>query len=1120
MTSDIRSWLDELGLGQYAAVFIENDIEPDILSELNDQDLKELGVSLGHRKRIIKAIGGGVANPATATVASEDTAERRQLTVMFCDLVDSTRLSVQADPEDLRLIISRFQECCEQVVTSFGGSVARYMGDGLLVYFGYPAADEHDPERAVRAGLEITRAVGLIKAGSDIVLQTRVGIATGEVIVGDLIGEGRSQEHAVIGETPNLAARLQGLAQPDTVVVARTTRKLISGMFELADLGPHELKGFAEPIHAWQVARENEIQNRFEARHPDSDYTSILGREAETTKLLECWDRARQGDGQVALILGEAGIGKSRLSLALRNRVVTEPHFLVRYFCVPYHKETAFFPIASQLKRAAGIGRTDAPELKLQKIQAMVMRFSKDADKIVPLYASLLGVPLMKGFAPSGISPRLQKEQTLAAIEAQLVQLAADQPLLVVFEDLHWIDPTSLELIERLIERLGQLRMMLVVTGRPEFTPTWPESDNVISLSLDKLDEEHVLRLIDRVTDGKSLPEEVVQQILARTDGIPLFVEELTQTLLESGRLKDRGDRYVLKGSLPDLAIPETLQDSLMARLDRLGPGKKVAQIGAAIGRTFSYELISRVSSLDQDQLEEALDRLAAAGLVFCSGAPPKAEYLFKHALVQDAAYSTLLKENRRALHQKIAEALELYFPEVGQQSPEVLAQHYTRAGDLRKAIPQWETAARMAIQRAAHEEARRDLELALELLSQLPDDESRLQLELGLQTAMGLALESTRGYAAEEVENAYDRAREICEQLDKSVELVPVLLGLYVFNFVRGNFVRAGSFVDRCVELSTASRRLDYLIESYAAQGFVHGHRGQLATARDTLENCLSLYDSRAVTTRFDAITAQDPGVAAGSLLAIVLLQLGHVERAQEVMHKALEMADRLGRPINKAIAHTHATEFYALARDYTRAMEHGRSGMQISLEHGHDPWYVCSMIHTGIAASALGQIDEGVALAQQGLAMWEGGGARVNSCYFMAATAWGLHQAGQPNNAMSLLRDALAVCDESAENLHLSMLHRQMGDMLVAGVQGDEAAARDCYRQALAVAKEQAAVLPQLRAAVCLYRLDKTEQDAATLAQSIEKFPEDCRLVDVLEARAALTSRTDASMAHGLSG
>ena len=657
----IADWLEKLGLGQYAQRFAENEIDISVLRHLTDQDLKDIGVPLGHRRKMLAAIGELVGTapatrePVAATeLKTQDTAERRQVTVMFSDLVGSTALSARMDPEDLREVISAYQKCVAETVRRFGGFVAKYMGDGVLVYFGYPQAHEDDAERVVRAGLEVIAAVAALK--SPVSLQTRVGIATGLVVVGDLIGSGEAQERGIVGETPNLAARLQALAEPNTVVIAEGTRKLLGNLFELQDLGPRDLKGIGGPVRAFAALRAGSAEGRFEALHA-SGLTALVGREEELELLLRRWSRAKTGEGQVVLLSGEAGIGKSRLTAALLERLAAEPHTRLRYFCSPQHTDSAFYPIISQLERAAGLAHDDTAQAKLDKLDALLAQTSTSMQDAV-LFAEMLSLPNDGRYPAIDLAPEQRRQGTMKALIAQTEALIRQTPVLMIFEDAHWTDPTRLELFGRAVDRIASLRVLLIVTYRPEFEPPWVGQSHVTALTINRLAQGDIDAMIDRVVGNKLLPTSIRQDIIERTDGIPLFVEEMTKAVLEAeGESEAR--RTAAAVPSPALAVPASLQASLMARLDRLGPAKEVAQIGAAIGREFSHALLAAVVRKPQAELQSALNRLIEVGLLFRQGVPPHATYLFKHALVQDAAYGTLLRELRRALHARIAETLE-----------------------------------------------------------------------------------------------------------------------------------------------------------------------------------------------------------------------------------------------------------------------------------------------------------------------------------------------------------------------------------------------------------------------------------------------------------------------------
>ena len=776
---DVAGWLRGLGLERYEQAFRDNDIDTGLLPRLTADDLIAIGVtSVGHRRRLLDAI----ASLTTTTTPSEEMtsvpqaasgrptvdAERRQLTVMFVDLIDSTALSTRLDPEDLREMIGSYHRWVADTISRFDGFVAKYMGDGVLVYFGYPQAHEDDAERAVRAGLALIQTVGSLGNATVERLQLRIGIATGPVIVGDLIGRGEAQERGVVGETPNLAARLQAIAEPNTVVIALSTRRLLGNLFEYHDLGAIAAKGFNEPVHAFEVLRESGVESRFEAFH-SSALTPLVGREEEIELLLRRWARAKNGEGQVVLLSGEPGIGKSRIAAATMERLQGELHTRLRYFCSPHHQASALYPFISQLEHAAGFERDDAPERKLDRLEALLAQANRNVARDAALLADLLSIPSGSRYPSLDLSPQKRKEETLTAMLAQLDGLAARLPVLMIFEDAHWIDPTSLELLERIIDRIQSLPVLLIVTARPEFAPPWTGRPQVTMHPLNRLTRREGVAVIERLAGGPSLPKEIVDQIVARTDGVPLFIEELTKAILESDELQSERDSYGLTASLRPLSIPTTLNASLMARLDRLAPVRNIAEIGAAIGREFSHELIAAVSELPEDELRDALGQLVASELIYRRGTPPDAVYTFKHALVQEAAYSTLLRGARQQLHARIATIVPERFPEIAVTQPELLAHHCAEGGLAEAAIDYWFAAGERALHTSANVEAIRHLSQGIQLLRSLPETPERKWKELRFQTTLGPALLATRGWAAAEAEQAYSRAEELCRDLGDS---------------------------------------------------------------------------------------------------------------------------------------------------------------------------------------------------------------------------------------------------------------------------------------------------------------------------------------------------------------
>jgi class 3 adenylate cyclase len=744
---DIGDWLRSLGLEKYQAAFRENEIDEAVLRSLTHETLKELGVTaVGHRLKLLDAIAAlrtdGVTKPASTDEATEiaapsvipaDRGERRQVTVMFSDLVGSTALSARMDPEDLRDVISAYQKCVAQTVQRFGGYVAKYMGDGVLVYFGYPQAHEDDAERAVRGGLAVIEAVAGISSAEP--LQARIGIGTGVVVVGDLVGSGDAQERGVVGETPNLAARLQAAATPATIVIDTTTHRLLGGLFEYRDLGGIEAKGFANQAQAYEVVRPSMVESRFEALRTAT--TPLVGRDEELDLLLRRWEQGKRGDGCVVLISGEPGIGKSRIAQTIVERLGGEPHTRLRYFCSPHHQESALYPSIAQLERAAGFRREDTAEERLEKLEAVLAQGTNDLSQVVPLLADLLSVPTGERYPPLDLSPQKRKEKTLQAQVAQLEGLAARQPVLMVWEDVHWSDPTTRESLDLIIDRVPHLRVLMILTFRPEFTPPWTGRPHVTLLTLNRLPPRQGAEMIAYVTGGKALPKEILDQIVDRTDGVPLFIEELTKTIVESGIVTEAGDHYAVAVPMASLTIPTSLHASLLARLDSLAPTREIAQIGAALGRSFSYELISAVAGMPLQKLADALEQLAKAELIFRRGTPPDAEYTFKHALVQDAAYSTLLRNRRQQLHAQIASKLEEQFPEIVATRPALIAQHCAEAGLDAKAVDYWLKAGQQAVARSSLAEAEAQLRKGLKQVSRLPDGSARLERELDLHVAL-----------------------------------------------------------------------------------------------------------------------------------------------------------------------------------------------------------------------------------------------------------------------------------------------------------------------------------------------------------------------------------------------
>jgi class 3 adenylate cyclase/predicted ATPase len=1053
-----------------------------------------------------KPVGETAAPPpvASSPPPRTDSAERRQLTVMFCDLVGSTALSAQLDPEDLREVIAAYHHAVTKVVAESDGFICRYMGDGVLIYFGYPQAHEDDAERAVRAGLGAVDTVRRLDV-KGVKLQTRVGIATGLVVVGDLIGAGSAQEQSVVGETPNLAARLQVLAEPDTVVIGAGTRRLVGALFEYRDLGAVEVKGIAGPVSAWQVLRPSVVASRFEALR-GSTLSPLIGRDAEIDLLLRRWARAKAGDGQVVLIAGEAGLGKSRLTAELAERLQSEPHLRLRNFCSPYHRDSALFPFVDQLGRRAGFALEDPPAVKLEKLEALLAR-AAPPDEDVALIADLLSLPTSERHLLPDLSPQRKKERTLEALLRQLEGLAHQQPVLIVVEDLHWIDPTSRELLDLTVERVRSLPVLLVVTFRPEFQAPWTSQPQVTMLALNRLDRRDQTALIGQIAGGKVLPDEVVDQIIDRTDGVPLFIEELTKSVLEGGLLREEADRYVLDRAVPPFAIPTSLHDSLMARLDRLASVRLVAQIGAAIGREFSYALLHAVSRLPEDELQSALDRLVVSELVFQRGTPPEAVYSFKHALVQDAAHSSLLRSSRQQLHAQIADTLATHFPELMDSQPELLAQHYAEAGLVEKSVAYWDRAGRRSAARSAMAEAAAQFYNALEQLALLPDGRERQRRELELRSALGTVLFAVKGQAALETGRAFSRARELWEQLGSPSGFLRAAYGEASYRAFRGELDAALRLDESLLRLSHHRNDSTGLVLGHFSSGRDLMFAGRFASSRSHLEEVLALYDPVSDSSLVHQ-TGFSPHANSQGLLGIVLFCLGFPDQALARSRAAVAEARRLGHLRSLAISLTNGTTMLSFLGDNAALDEWVDQVVAVTTEQGFPVWRAQGAIFRGWARAKNGDVAEDISLLRSGLSAYRATGAEAWTPHFLALLAEACEIAGEIDEAVTVLGDALQIVERTGQRWLAAELNRLKGKLLLR--QGNPDAAEELYLKALSIAREQQAKFWELRAAMSLARLRRDRGHKAEardlLAPVYEWFTEGFDSIDLKETKALL--------------
>jgi class 3 adenylate cyclase/predicted ATPase len=1114
----IADWLAKLDLGQYAKRFAENAIDVSVLHYLTDEDLKELGLPLGHRRKILAAINRSAesieALDAAATRVEtrvQEAPERRQVTVLFSDLVGSTALSARLDPEDLREIISAYQKCATETVRRFDGFIAKFMGDGILVYFGYPEAHEDDPERAVRSALELIAAVGNLQTHAP--LQARIGIATGLVVVGDLIGSGAAQEQAIIGKTPNLAARLQAIAEPNTVVIADGTRRLLGNLFELEDLGSPDLKGVSALERAWAVVRQSSAESRFDALHAGG-LTELVGRQEELDLLMRRWSKVIAGEGQVVLLSGEPGIGKSRLTAALMERLATEPHTRHRYFCSPQHTDSALYPIINNIQRAAGFTQNDDAQAKLDKLDAVLTQsFTPLRDRA--LFAELLSLPNDGRYPALDLTPQQRRQQTFEALTAQSLALAEQSPMLMIFEDVHWIDPTSLEVLGRGIERMRAACILVIITYRPEFEPPWVGRPHVTTLTLNRLGERDSAALIDGLTGNSPLPASVRADIIERTDGIPLFVEEMTKAVLE---VESEGQARLTAAAVPspDRAVPASLHASLMARLDRLGEAKEIAQIGAAIGREFSHALLAAVARKPEEEVEWALDRIIAAGLLFRQGVPPHATYLFKHALVQDAAYGTLLREPRRALHARIAEMLEQKFPEIAENQPEILARHCTEAGLIEKAAGLWGKAGQRSLERSALVEAAAQFTQGIDLITTLPTTPALRRQQIKLQVALITPLIHVKGYSAPQTKAAAERARLLIEQAERLGEPPedPLLLFDVIYGFWYANL---GAF-NGDVLCDLAAQYLALAEKQGATIPLMVGHRlvgssllhtGDFVDSRAHYDRALELYDAdkhRSLATRF----GQDILVSILSFRSITLWMLGYPEAALTDVDQVVKGAREIGHAASLVYALAATSVPHLLVGNYASVNAQTGEAVAIAEQIGEVFWKEMGATVQGDVLALTGKASEAVHRITSGIA----------ACRSLGATVWlpkGLSyltkayaELGQFDDAWRCSEEAIAHIERTKERWWEAEVYRIAGEIALMPPQRDEAKAQAYFDRALSIARPQQAKSWELRAAMSLARLwrdqDKPLQAHELLAPVYGWFTEGFDTRDLTQAKALL--------------
>jgi predicted ATPase/class 3 adenylate cyclase len=1053
------------------------------------------------------------AQAATPPVSPMSDAERRQLTVMFCDLVDSTALSGQLDPEDLRDIVRAYQKVCSEVITRFDGHIAQLLGDGLLVYFGYPHAHEDDAQRAVRTGLGILAAMeedlhSRLRREKGITLALRLGIHTGLVVVGAMGGHGR-QEQLALGETPNIAARIEGLAQPNTVAISEVTYHLVQGYFDCLDLGAQTLRGVAQPLKVYRVLGASGIHSRLDIASARG-LTPLVGREQEVGLLLERWAQVKDGQGHVVLLTGDAGIGKSRLVQILKEHIVNDPHMRWECRSSEYSQNTTLFPLVDLFQWLWRFEAHETPNTKLEKLEHALSQYRLPVEESVPLFASLLALSLPEDRYPFlHLSPQRQRQKTLETIVAILLELAEHQPMFFIIEDLHWSDPSTLELLNLVIDQTPTASLLVLLTCRPHFQPAWHHRSYLTEITVNRLSHAQVEQIVHRMTDGKTFPKEVLAQIVEKTDGVPLFVEEITKAILESGQLQALDGHYELVGSLSTLTIPATLHDSLMARLDHLVTAKAVAQYAAVIGRGFAYDLFQAVSQLDEATLQRELRRLVETELVYQRGVPPQAHYVFKHALIRDAAYESLLKSTRQRYHQRIAQVLEAQFPETVETQPELVAQHYTEAGLHEQAMVYWQRAGQQASARSAYREAIAHFTTGLATLQAFPQTPARLERELAFQMLLGPAIIALKGYGSQEVLQVYAHAQELCQQMGDPPQAFPVLYNLARLHFNRAEHQQARALGTRLLHIAHDQDAADLLVAAHTILGATCNAQGELPAALTHHKQADAHYDRQqhhALVARF----ATDNGVVNRIIATWSLCPAGYLDQARSVSKATVAYAEELAHPLTLAFAYAAGTfaPLYCKERDTVRTW--AEAAMSLAVEHGFTQWRGWGILLKGWVQAEHGQVEEGLVQMRQGLVTWQSAGAQSWMPNGLRLIAEVCGNKGRLEEGLQVVAEALERINRTGEHLWEAELYRLKGEILWQQHRANTPPVEACFQEALAVARHQQAKSWELRAAMSLSRLWQQQAKRAAarelLAPIYGWFTEGFDTADLQEAKVLL--------------
>ncbi|MGC1845292.1 MAG: adenylate/guanylate cyclase domain-containing protein [Pseudolabrys sp.] len=1113
-TTDIAEWLAGHGLGQYTETFAEHNIDYSVLPDLTEDDLEKLGISLGHRKKLLRAIdevwGTRQARDTTkvARTGAESTspaqhrdAEFRQITVMFCDLVGSTQLSEKLDPEDLHKLIDAYRRECSTAIRRYGGEVARYLGDGVLAFFGWPYAHEDDAPRAVHAALEIVSVV--TKISESVTLACRVGVCSGPVVVGEIRNSTASWSMDAVGETPNIAARLQTLAEPNTVLISESTRRLVSATFDLQGLGPQELKGITEPVRAYRVLAAKSAGSRFEAAHAGT-LTPLVGRSSELRLLLDRWEKVKEGDGQVILLSGIPGVGKSRLLHELKSHVEEEPHILLRYQCSPYHSQSAFFPIIEQIEQAAQLIAREADAEKIAKLQACLPQSINGSKQPLLLIAKLLSISTENSRELSELTAQQIKNRTISTLVDVLLAFSLQLPTLCIFEDAHWLDASTLELLEQIISRIGRARVLLIVSCRPEFRPTWLAHANITTHSLTRLSQTEVKTMIRDLLRGGSIPQQLVDQIIEKADGVPLFIEELTSSTL-SAPLQETSGRTE---QLASLRVPETLSDALMERLDRVAPSRRVAQIAAVIGREFSYDLLSAAARIDEEDMQSALSLLEKADIIYRVGISPFVRFAFKHVLLRDAIYDSLLKSKRQQIHADIAAILVHDFPKLVENQPEVLALHYQEASNHQMAIRYWFESGQRALAHSANVEAIANFRKALQLLNALPETPERIKQEIDIQLALGIPLIAVRGYTAAETREAFSRARTLCLRLGDIPEYFQALFGLWGNHWMCGKNDEALRMADEFLSRSRALSDPVLLMVANRVMGSTLLTLGDFQSSASHFEETIRLSTGREERPLYNLYMV-GPRAASLLLLSWDLWILGYPDQALSRVSEALALGKDLGHPYTVAFAHYMTSVVHLLRGDAAHALESAERSFEMSQEQRFSLYAILSRISRGRAIGELGRLGEARVELTQGIDE-----ARRNGVGFMLPMmdSWlaDVHtKTGENEYALSFVERALTNIGDVTGRSWEAELHRQRAQILLALDPSKLREAESHLQKSIEVARGQSAKSLELRAATNLAELWRTQgrpDEARALLEPIcHWFNEGAETADLRQARDA---------------